>query len=204
MGSWTKAVLAGLAGVVLTGNVAVAAPIADSAVKLVPEERVSKRVATIFSTQLQDDQSVFSEEISVQVTLPPVVEEPVAEEPASRSRSGEVAAATQAVEAEEEVFYQEQPASSTAEYTLSQFLFAGVVNWGGYKFTYYSQSVLPGGGLVIPGRHVSAAGYVSDGDGYIVLAGSAPKGTVYATPFGAPGKIYDRGTVGNHLDVYVQ
>ncbi len=94
--------------------------------------------------------------------------------------------------------------SSSAEYSLKDFLWMGVINWNGYKFTYYSQSVLPGGGLSIPGRHVNSGGYVSDGDGYIVLAGSAPKGTVYQTPFGWPGKIYDRGTSGNHLDVYVQ
>lgn len=91
-----------------------------------------------------------------------------------------------------------------ALYTLAQFMSSGVVNWGGYRFTYYSQQVLPGGGLAIPGRHVSEAGYVTDADGYIVLAGSAPKGSVFPTPFGADGKIYDRGTVGNHLDVYVR
>jgi len=89
-------------------------------------------------------------------------------------------------------------------YTLSQFMSAGVVTWGGYKFTYYSQSVLPGGGLSIPGRHVNEDGYVSDGDGYIVLASSAAKGTVIDTPFGYQGKVYDRGTVGNHYDVYVR
>ncbi|MBO1901913.1 hypothetical protein J4H92_08120 [Leucobacter weissii] len=91
-----------------------------------------------------------------------------------------------------------------ALYTLQQFMFSGVVEWQGYKFTYYSQQVLPGPGLQIPGRHVNEDGYVSDEDGYIVLAGSAPKGTVFETPFGHPGKIYDRGTVGNHLDVYIR
>lgn len=90
------------------------------------------------------------------------------------------------------------------QYTLQQFLFSGVVNWGGYRFTYYSQQVLPGGGLQIPGRHVNAGGYVSDRDGFIVLAGSAPLGTVFDTPFGYRGKIYDRGTSGNHLDVYIR
>ena len=89
-------------------------------------------------------------------------------------------------------------------YDLQTFMFNGVINWQGLKFTYYSQSVLPGSGLEIPGRHVNKDGYVSDGDGYIVLAGSAPKGTVYDTPFGYQGKIYDRGTVGNHLDVYIR
>lgn len=91
-----------------------------------------------------------------------------------------------------------------ALYTLEQFMFSGVVNWGGYKFTYYSQQVLPGGGLAIPGRHVNDEGYVSDVDGYIVLAGSAALGTVYETPFGYQGKIYDRGTAGTHLDVYIR
>ena len=97
------------------------------------------------------------------------------------------------------------PERSTEKlYDLQTFMFNGVINWQGLKFTYYSQSVLPGGGLEIPGRHVNNDGYVSDGDGFIVLAGSAPKGTVYDTPFGYQGKIYDRGTVGNHLDVYIR
>lgn len=95
-------------------------------------------------------------------------------------------------------------APSEALYTLEEFMFSGVVNWGGYKFTFYSQQVLPGPGLAIPGRHVNEAGYVSDGDGYIVLASDAPKGAVFETPFGYPGKVYDRGVVGNHLDVYIR
>lgn len=95
-------------------------------------------------------------------------------------------------------------APANALYSLESFMFSGVVNWGGNKFTYYSQQVLPGEGLAVPGRHVNAAGYVSDADGYLVLAGSAPKGTVFDTPFGYQGKIYDRGTVGNHLDVYIR
>lgn len=95
-------------------------------------------------------------------------------------------------------------APTSAQYTLSQFMSAGVINWGGYKFTYYSQQVLPGGGLDIPGRHVNAGGYVADGDGYIVLANGAPKGTIINTPFGYQGKVYDRGTYGNHYDVYIR
>lgn len=100
----------------------------------------------------------------------------------------------------------DDPESSPEDalYTLEQFMFTGAVNWGGYKFTFYSQQVLPGPGLQIPGRHVNDAGYVSDADGYIVLAGDAAKGTVFPTPFGYEGKIYDRGTVGNHLDVYIR
>ena len=82
------------------------------------------------------------------------------------------------------------------------FLTAGVVYHNGNKYTYYSQSVLPGGGLNIPGRHVDG-GFVKDGDGYICIANSAPNGTVVDTPWG-PGKVYDKGTSGNHMDVYVE
>ena len=90
------------------------------------------------------------------------------------------------------------------KYTLKQLRFHGVIKWNGYKFTFYSQKVLPGGGLRIPGRHVNEAGYVADKDGFIVLANNAPMGTVIPTPFGYWGKVYDRGTYGNHFDVYVK
>lgn len=102
-----------------------------------------------------------------------------------------------------EVGTSEAPTSARL-FTLREFMSAGVVNWGGFRFTYYSQSVLPGGGLAIPGRHVNADGFVADADGYIVLANSSPKGTIIDTPFGYQGKVYDRGTVGNHYDVYTQ
>lgn len=94
--------------------------------------------------------------------------------------------------------------SASSRYSLGDLRFQGVIHWGGKKFTYYSQQVLPGGGLRIPGRHVNAGGFVADKDGYIVLANNAPKGTVIATPFGYMGKVYDRGTYGNHFDVYTR
>lgn len=94
--------------------------------------------------------------------------------------------------------------SNNARYSLKELQFHGVINWGGYKFTYYSQSVLNGNGLNIPGRHINAGGYVADKDGYIVLANDAPKGTIINTPFGYKGKVYDRGTYGNHFDVYTK
>lgn len=103
-----------------------------------------------------------------------------------------------------EALAREQASAKTAKlFDLDDFMFRGVIYWSGYKFTYYSEKVLPGGGLRIPGRHVNADGYVADEDGYIVLAGDAAMGTVFETPFGYKGKIYDRGTVENHLDVYI-
>lgn len=83
-----------------------------------------------------------------------------------------------------------------------QFMRDGVVNANGNKYTYYSESVLPGGGLNIPGRH-NEGGFVKDGDGYICVANDKPNGTVVDTPWGA-GKVYDSGTSGNHYDIYVE
>lgn len=93
---------------------------------------------------------------------------------------------------------------SPSLYSLSYLRYHGIVNWNGYKYTYYSQRVLPGQGLRIPGRHINKGGYVADKDGYIVLANDRPKGTVLPTPFGYMGKVYDRGTYGNHIDVYTK
>ena len=127
------------------------------------------------------------------------------EERIAKEKSEQEAKAQAEEQAQAQSTYSGSSASNSGvKISLSQFMFDGVVYSGGFKFTYYSQSVLPGGGLSIPGRHVNADGFVSDGDGYIVLAGSAPLGTVYDTPFGYKGKIYDRGTYGNHLDVYVR
>lgn len=96
------------------------------------------------------------------------------------------------------------PVQTEKIYSLAQFKNLGVIHWEGYQYTFYSQSVLPGNGLSIPGRHLDEEGYVVDEDGYIVLASSTPRGTVFPTPFGRLGKVYDKGTYGNHLDVYIR
>lgn len=97
--------------------------------------------------------------------------------------------------------------SSTGAYSIDDFEFAGVVNWDGKTFTYYSESVLPGEGLNIPGRHTSE-GFVRDGDGYIVLASDYYGiGTVISTPFGSAGKVYDcfgGGNSADRFDVYTR
>ena len=93
---------------------------------------------------------------------------------------------------------------STSLYSSMEFRSLGVVYWGDWRWTWYSQNVLPGGGLNIPGRHVDSSGYVCDGNGYICLASSViPKGTILSTPFGKMGKIYDSGCAPNTVDVYV-
>ena len=73
----------------------------------------------------------------------------------------------------------------------------------GLKETWYSQRVLPGGGLRIPGRHVNSEGFVCDKDGYICVASSDyKKGTIIETSRGM-GKVYDCGCASGILDLYV-
>ena len=81
----------------------------------------------------------------------------------------------------------------------------GVLWFNGHRETYYSQRVLPGGGLDIPGRHVAEDGTVRDGDGYIVVAADMaflPRGTEVMTSLG-PAKIYDTGCDYGTVDIYV-
>ena len=78
----------------------------------------------------------------------------------------------------------------------------GVVYFNGHKETWYSQKVLPGGGLKIPGRHVDGRGLVCDGDGYICVASSDyKKGTIVETSLGT-GKVYDSGCASGTIDIY--
>ena len=78
----------------------------------------------------------------------------------------------------------------------------GVVYYNGHRETWYSQKVLPGGGLKIPGRHVDNRGLVCDGDGYICVASSdLAKGTIVETSLGT-GKVYDSGCPKNTIDIY--
>lgn len=81
---------------------------------------------------------------------------------------------------------------------------SGGVNWfNGRRETWYSQRVLPGGGLRIPGRHVASDGTIRDADGYICVAASdLPKGSIVETSLGT-GKVYDTGCAAGTTDVYV-
>lgn len=89
-------------------------------------------------------------------------------------------------------------------YSANDLMFNGVIYWGGYRWTWYSEKVLPGGGLQIPGRYVDENGYVCDENGYICLASSELGwGTVVDTPFGKSGCVYDSGPSSGTLDVYV-
>lgn len=81
----------------------------------------------------------------------------------------------------------------------------GALYFNGHKETYYSQNVLPGTSLRIPGRHVADDGTVRDGDGFICVAadpGYLARGSVVITSLG-PAKVYDTGCAYGTVDVYV-
>lgn len=95
------------------------------------------------------------------------------------------------------------PTDPDAIYSASAFKNMGVINWDGWRWTWYSESILPGGGLDIPGRYTDSEGWVRDENGYICLASSTlPFGTIIDTPFGSSGKIYDAGCAAGTIDVY--
>ena len=81
----------------------------------------------------------------------------------------------------------------------------GAIYYNDHKETYYSQNVLPGETLDIPGRHVAFDGTIRDEDGYICVA-CDPEfleyGEVIETSAGW-GKVYDCGCAYGTVDLYV-
>jgi len=81
----------------------------------------------------------------------------------------------------------------------------GAIYFNGHRETYYSEKVLPGNGLSIPGRHVADDGTIRDENGYICVAadpGFLARGTVLITSLG-PAKVYDCGCAYGTVDIYV-
>ena len=81
----------------------------------------------------------------------------------------------------------------------------GAKEFNGHRETYYSEKVLPGGGLNIPGRHVADDGTIRDGDGYICVASDLSyldRYNILLTSLG-PAKVYDTGCAYGTIDIYV-
>ena len=80
----------------------------------------------------------------------------------------------------------------------------GVVKFNGHKECYYTQTLLPGKTLYLPGRHVAEDGTIRDGDGYICVAADLkffPRYSKVMTSLG-PGKVYDTGCAYGTVDIY--
>lgn len=91
-------------------------------------------------------------------------------------------------------------------YSLAQFISLGRIKEANYEWTYSAGKSFPSD-INIPGKGFNAYGFLSDGDGNIIM--SAPEsygdviGRTYNTPFGFKGKVY---TTNNKtsFDVYVR
>lgn len=111
---------------------------------------------------------------------------------------------TEPEEPEETEAQIENSETYTAVYSATEFMNMGVIYWNDWRWTWYSERVLPGGGLNIPGRYADSSGYICDENDYICLsASSLDKGTIISTPFGKSGKVYDTGCATDTIDVYV-
>lgn len=102
----------------------------------------------------------------------------------------------------EESYYTEPTYNYSDGNVLNPYI--GVVYYNGHKETYYSQRVLPGGGLNIPGRHVAEDGTIRDENGYVCVAADPsflPYGSVVETSLGT-GKVYDSGCAYGTVDIY--
>lgn len=92
-----------------------------------------------------------------------------------------------------------------ADYTAEEFQELGIISWGAYRYTWYSELDMPGEDLIIDGRHVDENNFVCDIDNYICVASdSLDRGTIVDTPFGKQGKVYDCGCgYDDIIDCYV-
>lgn len=100
-------------------------------------------------------------------------------------------------------FIEEEPTTYMIM-TPEEFEVVGVIFFKGWKFTYYSEQVLPGEGLTIPGRW-SDGKFVRDEDGFLCVASNEhPYGSKVETPFGMA-KVYDMvgDDVTGVIDIYV-
>lgn len=146
---------------------------------LILEQQIDELNRKFYSQSLYENESPTEEEIE------PLTEEAVPQE--------------ETIEEEEST----TQVNTEALYSASYLKQMGVIIWNNYRWTWYSQRVLPGGGLNIPGRHVDENGYVCDENGRICLAsGFADKGTIVSTPFGKEGCVYDYCATANTYDVY--
>lgn len=107
-----------------------------------------------------------------------------------------------AAEAEAASYSEESYGGGSYTGDTASFRSQGVIYENGIRYTWYSQNVLPGGGLDIPGRHVGEDNLIHDEDGYVVVASNDhAQGTVVDTPFGE-GKVYDSGCDSGTIDIY--
>ena len=170
--------------------------------------------AVDFEVQQNNEQSnenteFVTEQVSTEVTTTKETEETTEAitEVITEKPTQEETAVVKSVETTKPTETKVEPTSqetNKAQYSASEFMNMGVIHWNGWRWTWYSEKVLPGKGLDVPNRHSDSNGYICDNNDYICLSSSSLNmGTVIATPFGKNGKVYDTGCANDTIDVYV-
>ena len=91
-----------------------------------------------------------------------------------------------------------KPKSKEAQYLYKM----GRIPFNGHQETWYSQKVLPGGGLNIPGRHVGKDSFVMDKDKFICVATTLVKMNKEIKTSCGKGKRYDTCPTPNLVVLY--
>ncbi len=170
---------------------------------IVMTEKRDTAVPVAQSEPTVQEQEQPAQEQTVEET-PAVVEEAPVQAPPVLTKSYDELTTEELIEAIAKGAYKLEYSN---EYNASSNRFTkarGAIYYDNHKETYYSERVLPGTSLRIPGRHVANDGTVRDGDGYICVAansGYLAKGTVVKTSMG-PAKVYDSGCASGIIDIY--
>lgn len=108
-------------------------------------------------------------------------------------------------ENKETVSEDEEEVRNDLFYSAPYFMQMGELYDDEWRYTWYSENVLPGGGLDIPGRHVDGEGYVVDSEERLVVASEdIPYGTEINVPFGSGvAVVRDCGCPSGTIDIYV-
>lgn len=218
MAFWAAAVFAFWLG--YTGKVADAEPAPTfEEVKAAVDEHVTKPTAYLMERHAKERNEM--RRVKHEHDLAQLLAERKAAEVAKQATEADEEIAAEATESQPEAVYEPEPVAYAetyvepvyAAYTPSDtpdagnvdLRSAGVVYQDGTRFTWYSEKVLPGGGLTElnnNGRTVDERGFVVDGDGYIAVASSdVARGEVVSTPYGE-GKVYDTGCASGTVDLY--
>lgn len=105
-------------------------------------------------------------------------------------------------QAEQNKKEEEQKATeeAAAQQSANGFKSAGVINYGGYRYTWYSSNELYH--YMTPQWTAGSDGLYRDSNGYIIVASSThSQGTIVDTPFGT-GIVRDSGCAPGTIDVY--
>lgn len=187
-----------LTNLTLSLTLAALIPVSTVYAKSTPAETaaatlVASNAETISENLIAELEKIEAEKEAAEKAAREAAEKEAAEREAAEKAANEAASAAASYEAP--AYTQ---ASSGEQLTASK----GVVYYNGHRETYYSQNVLPGTGLDIPGRHVAEDGTVRDADNYICVASSdLAKGSIVETSLGTA-KVYDSGCASGTVDIY--